>query len=217
MGDLAVKKARDEVVRQIEGLGYRRVRRKGDDFVFRGPAGKVTFRDDGVLAFGKTLVRFVAPPPAHGMPDVRRAIPGEMTPMEGGAGPWVQLGTSRTKMDPVREEVLAATRDAVDAYLAVVRRTAFEEALQRLPDRLDRLWQEGVPLSGDDPLPTPDARRRAVLEHWATRTETPEGTRAAAAVEAWLRAVVQPSDHPITEAERAEFGPRRSDGRELPL
>jgi hypothetical protein len=214
-GRLAVDKARDAVVKQFEGLGYEVARRKDGRVIFRGKDGKITLLPSGDLVFGAAPPRLVDQPAESYTQDPRYEDlePGPMAP-----GPGVSVALpGGEKVQGRRDEILRETRDELDAYTAVVRRTAFEEMLQALPDRLDRLWTDGVPLDPNAAvLPTPEARRRAVLEHWATRTDTPEGRRTCAALEAWLSSVVQSSEAPITDAERQEFEARRKDGRELP-
>jgi hypothetical protein len=214
-GRLAVDKARDALVQQFEGLGYRVVRRRDGRTIFRGQDGKITLLPSGELVFGAAPPRFVDQPPESYTKDPRYEDL-DPDPMVQGAGVSVAF-PGGPKLQTRRDEILRETRDELDAYVAVMRRTAFEEMLQALPERLDLLWKEGVPLEpGDAVLPTPEARRRAVLEHWATRVETPEGQRTCAAIEAWLSSVIEASQTPITEAERQEFEPRRKDGRELP-
>jgi hypothetical protein len=216
-GQLAIQKARDQVVREIEDLGYRRVRRRDGETVFRGKYAKVTFFDDGRMQIGRVLAG-LAPPPLEVMePPPRPGLPERSAPMDPGAGPWFWALPSKTKIDPLREKVLEATRDDVQAYVEVIQRTALEEMVQALPDRLDRLWSEGAPLSGDGaPIEGIDARRQAALAFWASRTDTIEGRRAAEVVETWLSAVVQASEHPITAVERDRYQALAPAGRQLP-
>lgn len=212
-GDLAIAKARDGITRQMEDLGYRVARKQDGRIVFRGP-NKVTLLPSGALLFAASGPRLVETPPEGYSRDPRyQSIdPG---PMSGG-GLSVAMPGGR-KVDAQQTKVLDETRDEIEAYISVVRRTEFENMLAQLPDRLDRLWSDGTPIDPNKPaLATPAERRRVALELWATRTETPEGQRAAAAIEAWLSAVVQSSPDPITDAERSEFNARRTDGRTLP-
>jgi hypothetical protein len=135
--------------------------------------------------------------------------------MEVGAGPSVWLFPSARRVEVVRDRLVDDLQPEVDAYLKVARRTELENQLALLPDRLDALWTAGTPLDGSPGrIDGADARRRAVLAYWASRTETPEGRRVAEAVESWLAATVQGGEFPITDAERTEFV--RADGRTLP-
>lgn len=212
-GELAIARARDDIAQQMETLGYRIVRKQDGRIIFRGPR-KVTLLPSGTLLFSAAGPRLIEAPPESTTRDPRYESldPG---PMTGGGLTITAPGGRKAEVERVR--VLDETRDEIENYIAILRRTAFEEMLAALPERLDRLWTEGVPLAPNAPaLPTPEARRRAVLDLWATRTETPEGRRAAAAIEAWLSSTVQTSETPITDAERAEFEARRSDARTLP-
>ncbi|MEZ4240659.1 MAG: hypothetical protein R3F59_31810 [Myxococcota bacterium] len=216
-GQLAIAKARDAVANQLEDLGYKEVKRKDGATKFRGKYATVTFYEDGRLQVGKVVAGLAAPPADRTEPPPRPGLPERSAPMEPGVGPWFWALPSKAKTDPVRAEILEATRDEVEAYVRVVQRTATEEMLQALPDRLDALWKDGTPLSGGGgPIEGADARRAAVLAFWASRTDTVEGQRAAKAVEAWLEATVQPSAHPITAAERTQYEAMRPDGRTLP-
>ena len=217
-GDSAVDKARDTIVHEIEALGYRVVRRRDGETVFRPRErwkGRITFLDDGTFTWGRPVVGFTPMPPAVYTDDPRYQSLDPDDPMITGAGPTVWILPSRARLETARVEVLDETRDEVDAYLAIKRRTVFEQSLLNLPDRLDALWTTGAPLEPGPPLATPEARRRAVLEFWATRADTPEGDRTSEAVEDWLGAVVETGPAPITPEERAEFSARRPD-RQLP-
>jgi hypothetical protein len=243
-GDLAVDKARDAVVRDIEGHGYRVVRRKDGDTVFQGrPAwkGRVTLSEEGVLTFARPVVGFSTTPPELYTQDplyedVSRPDPLGIEPatcsgtvrfdettdpdcVDGAAMLPIKatfwLAPSKTKLQTGWDQLARDVEPEVEQYLAIKRRTVFEEKLAVLPDALDALWKDGVPLEPGPTLPTAEARRRAVLEFWASRTDTPEGNRTAEVAEDWLRAVVQSGSTPITPEERAEFAPRQAN-RELP-
>ena len=220
-GELAVLKARDEITAELEALGWRPRRRPGRT-VFKGPKGwmgAAIVDDDGTLSFRAPVLGFAPRPSEEWAYDPRQdeisAGPNDLR-TEVGLGPTFQIGASRRKLAPVRAEVVRAIEDELENYRGVLRRTAFEEQLRALPDRLDLLWREGVPLQPGASLASAEARRLAVLEHWATRADTSEGRRVAGAIEAWLDAVVQESEHPITAEERARFEAMRGDDRTLP-
>ncbi|MEQ1505623.1 MAG: hypothetical protein ABMB14_25545 [Myxococcota bacterium] len=227
VGELAIQKARDGVVRDLEGLGYELAGERDGDLVFRPPhpwMGRAVFHRDGTWSFPRPVIGFSAASSESYAVDPRyesttsgtNAI-GANTPMEVGAGPWFWLLPSSSRLDPVQAKVIAGTRSSVDAYVDVVRRTAGEGTLDALPNRLDALWATGASLTpGGAPLATYAARRAEVLAYWASRADTPEGAAVCAAIEAWLDAVVQASDHPITADERARYQALRIDGRELP-
>lgn len=224
-GQLAIQVARDRVANALGRLGWRSAGRDRDGaLVFRPPhswLGRVRFTEGGELMFGRPVVGFSAPAGEAFSVDPRYedAAPTAPTdhPLDTGLGPWFWLLPSPARLEGYRAIVRESTRGEVDAYVDVVRRTAFQEQLLALPDRLDATWADGAPLDGDGPaLATLADRRRAVLAYWASRADTVEGHRMCAAVEAWLAAVVQASDHPIPPAERATYEAMRSDGRRLP-
>ncbi len=167
-GDLAIRKARDEVVSEDEALGWRADRQDGRT-VFKGPKawmGAAILYDDGTVDFRAPVLSFAPRPTEDYTYDPRRETPNvgpnDLDPVVG-AGPTVQLGASRRKLEPARTELLRAISDELVAYRGVLQRTAFEERLLALPDRLDALWKAGVPLETGPPLPTSEARRQAVL------------------------------------------------------
>ena len=123
---------------------------------------------------------------------------------------------SRRKRDPHFRAALDASLDEVRHYRSVLQETAVQDALSTLPVKLDALWDAGIDLRGDALVEGATARRRKVLEYWATRDDSPTGVRMASAIEDWLAGTVVPSDAPITPSEYAEYEARRDDGRTLP-
>lgn len=216
-GRLATEQARDAIVHQLEDLGWDVVRRDEGRTVLRGPRawmGRAELDEDGAFSWTRPLMGFTTLPPEAWAPPADEPPDPNLPPPLVGAGPSFWILPSRTRLDEVRASVLAATQDEVDRYREVRRRTIFEEQLQTLPERLDRLWSDGEPLEPGPSLPDPAARRRVVLEHWASRADTPEGGRAAEVIGTWLAETVQTSPWPITDEERAAY--RRPDGRVLP-
>lgn len=77
-----------------------------------------------------------------------------------------------------------------------------EQALQqRIPAQVDALWQQGTPLSGGEPLETPEARKAALLAYWSSRTCTPEGQLVRDWVARFLAYEVGASPWAVTEEE----------------
>jgi len=217
-GRHAVRQARAEVVRGMEELGYRAVRERGDAVVFRPPSpwmGRALLYRDGRLDFRTPMFAakgVSAPPPAqldHGVDLDRQATDGIAV------GPEVHVFISRTKVHAVHRRTREALQPRLQAYQAVIRETAYREALDSLADRLDALWLQGVPLQGGGVLDTPQSRRAAVLDYWATRASTPEGHGTCDAIELWLRETVQTSEHPLTAAEIETANARRGGDRRL--
>lgn len=225
-GEHRVAEAREHAVRAIKSQGWREHRRNDEGVVFRGPKpwmGRIILRPDATLRFAGAGIG-VGTGDAH-MPDPRS--PGaagssinsgpNAAPLPGaGARVPVQVG-GKSKREAVQSEVRAAVVDELSAYRDAIRQRALSQRVESLPDKLDRLWADGTPLWGGSPLSTPGERRRAVLDHWATRTDTAEGRAISRIVELWLGQTVQRSEHPVTDEERRAAEARRSDGRKLDL
>lgn len=197
-GELEIRRARTAVTRQMEELGYR-MRERDGALIYLPPRrwlGRATFDREGVLAFKRPVVAF---------------------PRDQETGPRFVILPSDRILEAERERVREAVQDEVGAYVEVLRATAHRAHMDTLPDRLEELWTAGTPLQPGPELATPSDRRAAVLAYWATRADTPEGADTSAAVEAWLRAEVQTSEHPVSDSERADAEARRSDGRPLSL
>jgi hypothetical protein len=221
-GELAKAKARDALVKEMERLGWRAIDKGGGHYVFRGPSawmGKATFDPEmGNLDFRRPAVGFrLANYDDPGTRATTTRYDADGQPVDAvqtsGAGFWVL--PSKRKVDAVWSDVRQATRDELDRYQEVTLGTAFEARLAVIPERLDRLWSQGVPLDGGPALETGEPRVRAVLEFWATRLDSPDGRRMMKAVEAWIDANLVDQGH-LTEALRVEYEARRDDNRTLP-
>ena len=222
-GELAVQKARDEVIAQMEALGWRTIDKGGGNLVFKAPSGwmgKARFDPDmGSLDFSRPGIGFRLA--TYDDPNMVAAptstdVAGQPvdTPISSGAGFW--LLPRKKKVDPVWGAVREATRDELHDYQKIKMGTVFEARLGAMPERLDRLWAEGVPLEASDPvLPAGEARVRAVLAFWSTRLDSAEGRRMLSAVEAWIDANLVDDGH-LSDALRREYEAKRTDGRTLP-
>jgi hypothetical protein len=81
-------------------------------------------------------------------------------------------------------------------------RVAFQEQLgERLPDQLTAVWEDGVPMYGEGSLDNAVARRKELLDYWATRACSPDGEAARDVVRTFIARVVQESPHPATGPE----------------
>ena len=87
--------------------------------------------------------------------------------------------------------------DPVGEWQDALADRAHAEQLEGLPDRLQRLWDTGVPLEGDGALATHAERRDALYAYWESRTETRWGEDVRALVAGFVRGVVQDSEHPF--------------------
>jgi hypothetical protein len=101
------------------------------------------------------------------------------------------------------------TTTAIDPNVRVlsdrVADLAVARTVEALPDRLEALWTEGVPLEGEGTLATWRERRAALLEYWVSRTDTTWGDDVKQAIEAFVYGVVQTSEHPFTDEEFDAF------------
>jgi len=92
-----------------------------------------------------------------------------------------------------------------------------ESTVNALPEQLEELWYRGVPLSEGPTLETMHERKVALLDFWDSRTDTVWGDRVRVAVEAFLRAEVQGTEHAYTREEVEDFNARRQCTRALDL
>ncbi len=228
-GEAAIRDARSRVIRTFEAQGWRS-KDKGDQVVFKGPRvwmGKGHLdKETGAFTFTRPRVT-IAGLKGQQLSASPNLYPNGSTPTEGASmaaqrelGPPVptfalQLGfPGKRKVEAKQERLFVDVREELSAYGAVIRETRFRERLAELPDRLDALWRDGVPLESGPPIATPDAKRAAILAFWATRSDTPEGEAFTRAVEVWIDATL--ASAPITDAEAAAAEAQRSDGRKLP-
>jgi hypothetical protein len=218
-GELAIRQARSDLVRSMEELGWRAAGPGRDgDLVFRPPRswmGRGRFTREGSLIFGRPVLAFggVAASPTADASD--GAL--DRTYASGSTQAKLWVLPARRLTDRVQAAVADQVAPQVEAYQAILRASRFQDALALLPQRLDALWRSGDPLVPGVTLETPEQRRAAVLDLWATRGDTPEGLEIAEAIETWLRETVQPTAHPVTPAERVEAEERRHDARRLDL
>ncbi|MEZ4317806.1 MAG: hypothetical protein R3F61_09890 [Myxococcota bacterium] len=232
-GDPALRQARWDVLIALKRLGYEPKDKGGGLTVFKPPRrwmGRARLDPEGNLTFGYPAVAFQKASLSDtvdleananlsretGGFVVQKPDGGVVSTLPAGqASLWVL--PSRALLDRVYAKVREQVRPELDQYARVRRDTAVQAQLDELPDRLDALWVDGVPLVGSTPVESREARRRSALAYWATRDDSFEGRQITKATEAWIRNTIQTSDAPITDAERAKAEAERQDGRTLPL
>lgn len=222
-GDDAIREAHDRVVWRMKDLGWRMVRDRHGKTVFRAPRGwmgRAILHHEGFMTFTSPRILLqdmnLEALDAYRGPTAQKLL-AEATLSRG----FEQLerdpfpkqsnfpaittatGASRSKRRGVQGVVLEGVAPAVAAYRDAIQETAFQAQFEVLPDRLDALWRTGEPLSGGPTLEDLEQRRRAVLHHWATRADTPQGIDACRAIELWLEREVMASEHPVTLEEQA--------------
>jgi hypothetical protein len=204
-GSPEVQRRRAEVYAALRAEGYRKGRRKGEYQVFNSdvPWGpRVLVHDDGWVITRR------APPRVHppGRSFADEGSPAEYLwcllapPLCVSIGGWT---ISERKLAPAKAEVLDATHDEVRALNdAVARRALSTRVGSDIPADLEAIWSRAD-------LP-PEQRRLLLFTYWDTRTDTPEGAAARAAVRSFLIAVVQTSDTPFTAQELARLNETRT-------
>jgi hypothetical protein len=199
-----VRQARQRVVNQLKAMGYdEQVDEVGDRTVYRHSEpwkGEVVLHDDGWTVVRRQPLRVEG----RKMPWTKANTPVAW------AGcllyPWFCIRPGGTLVGTAKwRAVEGRTVDFIHPDVREWGDRIADLATQRkvgdLPERLEALWSEGVPLEGGEPLATMEERRWALMSFWASRTDTAWGDEVRAAVGAFCRAVVQSSDHPFTDAE----------------
>lgn len=209
-GQQRIIAARQQVMNELREAGYDREIDKGDAIVMRHSKpwrGDVYLYRDGWVKVKRQPVRVEAPP----------------------AGafwcvfvyPCVRIGgqiVSRSRMQVYKHEAAEVFNDGAEAWASTIADVATDERLRGLPDDLERLWRDGVPLDPNErTLVTYDERKAALLSFWQSRTESSWGESVRGAVEAFMRAVVQDSDHPFTDEDLARFNASTTAARPLVL
>lgn len=220
-GELRVQEAHDKVVRDLEAMGFTRVKEKDGRLVMRHAQnwkGKAVFHEDGRIQFKRQ-----APEPS--MPDTFFK---QASPLVGWVpcivvptacvkvGGWV---VSKRKLGAVQSRATDTVAPSLTDLSERHADLAIDRKLDDLDGRLVACWEAGVPLEGDRSqfLATPEERRAHLLRFWETRTDTVWGDRMRAPVEGYLRNVVQDSQHPVTADELARINRTREGLRELQL
>ncbi len=219
-GELAVERARQAVVEELEDLGYdHEVLDLGDRTVYRHDAawqGEVVLYDDGFMVVRRQRLQAVG----RQMPWAERNSPLAW------AGcvlwPWAcvrvsgqTVGTRKWRGREAR--TVAHLAPKVREWGDRIADLATDRKVEVLPDALEALWREGRPLLGEEVLQTYAERRAALFEYWASRTDTLWGRQVRQTVLAFCRAVVQPSAHPFTAEELARLNGDRDVRFELPV
>ena len=218
-GELLVEQARAKLVEDLKEAGYDEVKVKDNRVIYRHSSvwrGEVHVYDDGWYRTKRQKVKFQA----VGMPWAEEGSPLAVagcfiySPLcfrPGGA----LIGSRKFRAQET--QVVQHIHEDAEEWANRVSDLATERTINGLPERLEDLWSRGVPLDGDGVLATSAQRRRAILDYWDSRTNTPWGEAVRQAVEAFCRAVVQQSDAPFTAAELEALNQRRQSIRPFTL
>jgi len=212
-GERKLDPERRKLEQRLLDRGYDRIVEKDGYAIFRhDESWKGEFRvyDDGWVRFKRQPVQFrPTRDTALGWVGCALVLPCLKT-----SGQTI----SQRKFKGVRRRQTEATDDLSRTWGDRVADRTVDRVIDGLPDRLEALWDEGVPLdANDDPLPTPESRKAALLAFWESRTDTVWGNRVRAGVEIFIRAEVQTSPWPFTAAEIAAFNQRRTSEAALDL
>lgn len=220
-GTAAIRQARDRLILRMIRSGWEpKARREDGTVVFKGPEswmGAAMITPDGLLDFRRNIVSVgrqydvQLPPGAQSaMQDRAQLSDAGSTRMGGITGP-----ASKRKLAGVRAELQREVEDDLRHMRRVLSETALQEKMAALPDKLDRLWREGLPLRGTELISSPAERRAAVVEYWATRPDSRDGRMAQRVVADWVSQVVQNSAHPFTAEELRQASRRRPESPPL--
>lgn len=206
--ELRVQQARDRVLQRLEELGYAgEIVDLGDRVVYRHADpwhGEVVLHDDGWMVVRRQAVRVEA----------RRFLFFDRGSPVAWMGchvwPWMCVRMSgalysRRKWMGQESETVQLVEPMVQDWGDRVADLATERTVEALPERLEALWEHGIPLQGGPVLETPEERRAAILAFYASRTDTVWGHEVREAVGAFVRGVVQASDHPFPAEELGAF------------
>ncbi len=202
-GRREIARRRAELDRDLRKMGYKAKDREGVTVYRPESAWKpsVFVYDDGYVILRRSPPRFESY--VEGQSNLRylACIP-PFTLM------CIKLGgvlVSERKLTPQKMEVVDAIQPRLKAWQGAISRDVMSTRLgQEIPSMLVATWERGEPTEPGEPaLPTPEQRRVAILEFWATRADTPEGAAVRAVVSDFVRLVIQESDTPATPAEIA--------------
>ncbi len=217
-GEQEVAEARSAVVRSMNELGWRVVRREDGGVVLRGPEpwmGKAILTSTGDMDWTTPVFAGRAPKDAGGEYDVDEIL--DRVPTTGTVGIQSTPFPGGRKVQAVRAGLMQEIEPEMLAYRSAIQKRALSQSIQSLPDRLDVLWATGQTLDGGERLPTEQARKDYVLDYWASRADSPEGRAVMRTVRTWLQYTVQESGTPVTRSEAAAAEARRTDGARLDL
>lgn len=231
-GPDAIREARQKVIDDMARHGWTISNRRGDDVMFRGPEnwmGRAILDAQGTMSFTTPTASFQSVTGDDATAGSTTTPLGTQSPggdyqgvsRDPGAAIVPQANFAiypKKKAGVIHERLLAEVSPELASYRDAVQETAFQTELETLTDRLDALWELGIPLhEGDARIEAISDRRLAILAFWASRAATPQGVDTCKAVEEWLSQVVQPSTDPVTATEQEEANARAAHGRQLTL
>ena len=194
--DTRVARTRKELENAILGMGYHIKHQEDGRTLYRPDVAwhpTIIVDEDGFVLLRRSPVKFgVGPNLAPG----QRVLAWAFCPLN--PAMCVHLGgqvVSKAKLDAKKGAANADTNEPRIAWDDALQDRGQARRIVELSDALDRLWSEGVPIDapGAPRLATPPERKTALVEFWATRTDTPEGDEVRALVGDFLRYEVSES------------------------
>lgn len=215
IGDPAVEAAKQAVIDELKHLGYdRKIVDKGDRVILRHEKlwrGKVVLHEDGFYEHERQGVKMTTPPVGGGDldPVAAHALGAPLCIINPTA--CVRIGglmVSKRKLAHEKTRTAQALQPSLTNWRDRIADARTRDTLEALPDRLENLWREGIPLLGDAPVPAWHERRAHLLEYWESRTDNAWGSQVRDAVAAFIRGEVMTSEHPFTRGEIEAFHAR---------
>lgn len=212
-----VEQARKDVIAAAAEAGYRRQIRKDDRTILRHDApyaGDIVLKDDGSVRIKRQPIQF-RPPSRQSKPAPHAWLACLLPPLC--IRPSGQT-VSQRRFAAAERRAMAAIKPELRVYDQRIADYGIDRKLNDLPDALEALWERGEPLADTKPaLKTHAERRQALFDYWDTRTDTPWGEQIRGAVQDFIDAVVQRSDHPFTRDELEALNLNRRSMRALQL
>ena len=202
-GERDVARKRAILERDLRRLGYTAHDKDGYT-VYRTDApweASIVLYDQGFMLVKRSPVRFEPPVQGHSALRYLWCVP-PFTPLCIRPGGQL-IGKRKLQGDKTRTYDAIKT-DELAWQKALQAQGDHQRINEELPRQLVSTWDSGAPIEQWGPdLPTPDARRAAILDLWATRADTPEGAEARAVIGDFVRFEIQSSDHPASPDEIA--------------
>jgi hypothetical protein len=201
----AVEEARDAVIARLDALGYDDKKERDGRTVFRNAStwkGKVVLYDDAYLQVRRTGPSFkkLEPLPGTSFRPYPLCIVVPTACIAAGA-----FAVSESRWRGVEDDVAGAVAAPLTALGDRLADQSIGETLEATPVALEALWRDGQPLLSDAPLRSYEERRAELLLFWDSRTENAWGRQVRETVAAFVRAVVQASEHPYEQSEIDAF------------
>jgi hypothetical protein len=221
IGKMRVAKTRAMVEIKLKRMGYHSVNQKNGRTIIRHRAAHkptIIVDDDGWVRLKRSPIK-IDPP---GKKDSKLRYlwclpPFTITPacIKAG-GQLIHRRRHLNHKDRVLSQIKPYLREWTDA---VIDHAMDARLTEGIPDMLDAIWAHGTPEQTDTPpLPTPSARREAILHFWASRSCTKEGEQARVLASDFFNETIQNSPNPANFSEIAatNTAQRCPDAKRLP-